>query len=207
MENSSDTNVDIQVVSWLKQLDFRFKVIFAGTFLWGFAAHGMALFNKYCLHDDIPGLFGIGATYNLGRWFLGVMGSVFSVFSGSGHFSTPLPHGFLSFFCIAISLYLIVNLLDIKRPLLLVCLSGIFVCFPMLAGLFGYMFTAPYYMIGLMLGVFGVWVILKYRKWYFLIIGALCVACSVGTYQAYLPVYLTIMLLYYLRFVDGGGVL
>ena len=48
------------------------RVAFLSTLIWGVLAHGMALFNKFSFHDDLENFYGVGNTYVLGRWMLGL---------------------------------------------------------------------------------------------------------------------------------------
>ena len=40
--------------------------------LWGFVSHGYMFANKLGYHDDSSSYFGVGVTYQSGRWFLGI---------------------------------------------------------------------------------------------------------------------------------------
>ena len=81
---------------------------------------------------------------------------------------------------------------------LCIAITGVIVSSPVITGTFGYMFTAPYYMIAFLLAVSGVWIANKKNKCSFLI-GILLMACSIGIYQAFIPVMMSLALLCFIR--------
>ena len=64
---------------------------------------------------------------------------------------------------------------------------------------FGFLFTAPYYLVGLLLCLLGCSVLCRYRKWWAYVLGVVLLALSTGTYQAFIPTALCVMLLHFLR--------
>ena len=165
-----------------------------GAFICGLLAHAMAFFNKYSIHEDISQLFGVGATYTSGRWMLDILHRL-EVFLLGGSYSLPLLNGLVSVSYIAVSACLLVELLQIKKPLLAFAVGGAMVTTPSLAGLFGYMFTAPHYMLGLLFTVTGCYLLCKWRKWYVFIPACLLIAAAVGIYQANIAIALSVLLL------------
>ena len=171
-----------------------------GAFLCGLLAHAMTFFNKYSIYEDISQLFGVGATYTSGRWMLDILHRLEVSLLG-GSYSLPLLNGLLSVFYIAVSAGLLVTLLEIKKPLFAFLVGGAMVTTPSLAGLFGYMFTAPHYMFGLLLTVAGCYILCKWQKWYVFLSGSLLIACGVGIYQANIAIALSVLLLYFIHTV------
>lgn len=145
----------------------------------------------------------MGATYESGRWFLGVLSFAEVYGLGWGQYSTPMINGLLSLFWLALAACLIVQLLDIRWRVAVVLLSGVMVTSPMLANLFGYMFTAPYYCFAVFLAVIGVYAICQWHEFWTFAFGVLMIACSAGIYQAYIPFALGITLLYFMKVVRG----
>ncbi|MDE6657527.1 MAG: glucosyltransferase domain-containing protein [Oscillospiraceae bacterium] len=194
MENQKK---DLEGIIWekVKNLDKRIWVVLFSTIIWGIFAHGMALFNKYSVHDDCSSLFGIGTTYTSGRWMLAILGKLYKVFFGGSYYSLPLFNGFISILCIAFSTYLIINLLNIKQWGLCISIAGILVSFPVITGTFGYMFTAPYYMIAILFAVLGVWIANKKTNALYFLVGVSLMCCSIGIYQAFIPVMMSLALL------------
>ena len=175
------------------------RVAFLSTLIWGVLAHGMALFNKFSFHDDLENFYGVGNTYVLGRWMLGVCDDLGKKIFGSTHFSMPLFNGLWTILAIAVAVSLLIELLEIKNEWLIVLLSCVMVAFPSVTSLFGYIFTAPYYAMAILGSITGVYLLEKCRKWYGFLGGIVLIGASVGIYQAYIPVAITVMLLVFIQ--------
>ena len=187
--------------AWLRRLELRYILVFLSTFFCGLLAHGMGLLNELSVHDDIYFLFGVGDTFTSGRWFLGVAEYVVRLIFGSGHYSLPFLNGLASIFFLAAFGCVTANLLDLRSPAGCLALGGLLVSYPMVAGVFSYMFTAPYYMLAVLMCGVGVWLVCRGKRWYHRIGGIVVLACSVGIYQAFIPVTLSLMLLYFIHSV------
>lgn len=175
----------------------KYKEIFIITFLWGILTHGIMFFNKFSFFDELHYMFGVGHTYPLGRWMLGIMEAISRFLFGSPLFSLPVLNGGLSLACIAASVCVIVKVLEIESKWSIVAISGIMVTFPTITCMFGYMYTAPYYMIGFLLGVTGVGIVCSGKKtWYGVLAGSTLFACAIGVYQAFIPFMLCLVLFY-----------
>ena len=175
-----------------------FRLMLYSTLAWGFAAHGVMLLNKFSFHDDAHMVFHVGATVSSGRWMLELLGYAGQFLFGGALYSLPLFNGLVSLLLIAFAGGFLAKIFRIERTLSCVALAGILTTFPAVAALFGYMYTAPYYLLGLDLTLLGVWLICsasRERPVQFLL-GCVFAACGTGVYQAYLCVALTIMLLY-----------
>lgn len=186
----------------IKNVDTRLKIVLISSMIVGILSHGMALFNKYSNHDDITSLFGVGTTFTSGRWMLGILDLLSNRFTLGTHFSLPLFNGVLSLLFIAFSAYLIVNLLDIQQHGLCAAVAGIMIAFPTVTGIFGYMFTAHYYFLSLFLAVLSAWMICKKNNWFGFLIAIVSIACSMGIYQAFIPVTLSLLVVYYFFYVN-----
>ena len=173
--------------------------MFVTTIVFGLLCHGIMLFNKYLTYDDANYFALVGSTYKSGRWMLGILEDLTHVLFGSYPYSIPVVNGFLTIIFIAIAACLIVNLFCINNKLLICAESMLLVSTPVVTSMMGYMFTAPYYGLGLLLSVFGAFLICKYRKWYSVLAGIIVCACSIGVYQAFLPVSLCILLFYMIK--------
>ena len=182
-----------QSVNWKNVL-----VIFLSTFLWGIVAHGYMLFNKFSWGDDVTNLYFFGTTYELGRWALEILRKIF-IFFFETNASQPFVNGMCSFACIGAATWLLADLLHLKKRSSLIALSGAMVTIPTLISMFSFMFTSFPYMIGMMLGVLGVWYICKGKAHPIrFFVGTLLISFSVGVYQAWFPMALSVMLLSFL---------
>ena len=175
------------------------KTVLCSAAVWGLLAHGMAMFNKYSFHDDTTSFNGVGATYESGRWMLGILGDLSAKLAGSKNYSLPVVNSAITILCIAVIVYLLASSLKIHSKLLTILLCGSMVTFPSVTGTFSYMFTAPYYYFASLLGVMGAWIFFRKKNLWSLFVCTVLMACSVGVYQANIPVCICTLLLYMLE--------
>lgn len=191
-------------IEYLLQLERRTKVCFIFSVIWTFFAHGMTFFNKFCIHDDTY-LFTVGSTVRHGRWFLAIIDKGLKLFWGGVHYSMPLFNGGISALCLAVSSCLIVSILDLKHTGIIISLSGILCTFPMLAGLFGYMFTAPYYTVAILMVSYACYLVCKKASIFSYICSVILLCCAVGIYQAFYPVATTLILIHLIIKTDKSS--
>lgn len=184
----------------IKKVEFRYKCAIVTAFVVGLISQGMGLFNKFSVHDD-PINYGVGATYTSGRWMLDVLANWEVKFYGDGHYSLPAFNGFLAILLIAISACLIIKIIEIKSPVLCCFIAATMVSFPVITSIFGYMFTLHFYMMSLLLGISGAYCICMSNKWYVWCLGVILMGASVGIYQAFVPVTITVILFYLIDYV------
>ena len=164
------------------------------SLLFGLAAHGLALTNVIAFHDNIHYFFSVGATYSSGRWFLGVLGSLFTRFFGAPNCASPLFNGLICLILSGLSAWVLAEIMDVRSRSGLLLLSGLLVASPAVAGLFGYMFTAPYYLLAQLLCLSAAWVCRRRPDALGAGAGGFLLALSMGIYQSYLPMGLCALL-------------
>lgn len=167
-----------------------------GTVTCGLLAQGMALLNKYSFHDDVIHMNAVGATYQSGRWMLGLLQSFIMRLFQSSNFSLPLYNGVISILLLAIVACVLTWTLGIRRAQSAFVLGAILVACPVLTSTFAYMFTAPYYMLSFLLAVSGAVMTLKLNNHVIACtIGAAMLAMSMGIYQSYLSVFVSVLVM------------
>ena len=97
------------------------------SLLFGLAAHGLALTNVIAFHDNIHYFFSVGATYSSGRWFLGVLGSLFTRFFGAPNCASPLFNGLICLILSGLSAWVLAEIMDVRSRSGLLLLSGLLV--------------------------------------------------------------------------------
>lgn len=107
-----------------------------------------------------------------------------------------MVNGTITILCIAAIVYLLADSLRIQSKPLVILLCGSMVTFPSVTGTFSYMFTAPYYYAASLLGVVGAWIFHQKKNFVALLLCTVLMACSVGVYQANIPVFICTLLLY-----------
>lgn len=174
--------VDKTIGKIYSKISDNFKIAFVSSIIFGLIAHIYMFTNKLPNYDDMA-LNGFGATFRLGRWFLWVLGSIAYHFDFV--YSLPLVNGLISIVLLAISAGMITGLLKVENKIAIVIISGILVVFPSWTATFFFMFTAPYYAIAVFLMTLSVYFYDRYNYGYLL--SVICIALSLGIYQAYLP--------------------
>lgn len=191
----------LDLIEVIKKIKVQYKITFLSTIVFGVLSQGMGFFNKFSFHDDIGGGFStLGATITPGRWMLEILSKLELLVFGDGHFSLPLFNGIISIIYIGIVACLFVSLFEINNKVLCLSVGGILVVFPTITGMFAFMFTVPSYMFSLLIGVYGAYLICKNNNWLKIIIGIILMSCSIGIYQAFIPVLLCTFVIYLIKY-------
>jgi len=181
---------------WMKaRISPSFWFALGGALSFGIITHGMGLFNKFSWHDDIFSLFMTGTTIPLGRWMLYVLTELEKWFYGNGHFSLPVVNGMYSLLCIGLSAGMIAGHFQIRSRLLCSLLGAVMAVFPVITSFFNFMYTFHFYSLALMMITAGGLLICSEGAWWKKAAGVLICGCSLGIYQAFLPVLLMLVLL------------
>ena len=180
--------------------DKRAAFIMAVSLAWGIVAHGYAFFHKFSYHDDSMWYYAYeySETYALGRWGIAIFGKLGELLFGrmNSMCSIPAMYGILTLIFIAAMLYIICLKLQIDNRLLIATISGVMICFPAITGLFGFMYTAPFYYFGTFLSAVGAYCLYRRQNVGSFILCTLLMAFSTGIYQANIPVNMMILLLF-----------
>lgn len=179
----------------VKKISIPFKTAFTSGIIVGLLAHLYMFMNKFPNYDDMT-INSFGASLKLGRWFLWVLGAI--AYHLDFVYSIPWINGFLTVICIATAAGMLVDMLHVKSKLCCALLGACLVVFPSWTATFFFMFTAPYYGVAFLLAVCSVYIAMKYGESKIKWLSPVCLACSLGIYQAYLPFvatcYVTVLL-------------
>ena len=171
------------------------------AFLFGMFTHLFGLVNILHNNDDIwQQPMGYGAGITSGRWFLTMIGDA-SMRWGL-RYDLSVINGALFILLIAISAGLVVSVFQIKNRTSAVLIGMIFAAFPSVTSVLFFKYTTVYYGISIILSVMAAWVVEK-RK-FGLILSGLFTAFSMGIYQAYVPLTITIFVLLLIQQALGG---
>lgn len=173
--------------TFLGKLSNSEKVAFIATFLGGLIGH------LYIFANTIPNFDGISRVYDeqqmtlAGRWFLHYA-------SGVNYFTQmPMVIGVLTMFFLGLAVMLVVHLLEIESSLLAGLWGILTAVFPAMADTITYTYTAAAYGIAFLLAVVGVWLVNKGIMGF--ITGTVCLALSMGIYQTYCTVAISLCVL------------
>ena len=165
----------------------------SGALIAGVTVHGFALFNILHNYDNIlqqPRGYGAGITS--GRWLLSLMGDFLDKYLDLSY-NLPLVNGLLFLVLIALSAAVVVNILQIKNRVSSVLIGCMMVTFPAVCATMAFRFTVVYYGFSLLLSVLCVWTAERGKLG--VLLSVVCLACSMGIYQAYAPVSIGLLVL------------
>lgn len=164
---------------------------FLATAIGGLIAH------LYIFTNTIPNFDGISRVYDeqqmtlAGRWFLHYA-------SGVNYFTQmPMVIGVLTMFFLGLAVMLVVHILKIESCLLAGLWGLLVAVFPAMADTITYTYTASAYGIAFLLAVMGVWLVRKGIPGF--IGGIVCLALSMGIYQTYCTVAISLCVLVILK--------
>ena len=163
----------------------------------GFGAHLFALANILHNYDNIlqqPKGYGAGITS--GRWLLTLLGDFSEDVLDLGY-NLGTVNGIVFLALIALSAAFLVNTLSIRSHVGAALTGCLMATFPTVCASMVFRYTIPYYGISLLLAVLAAWVADK-KSWG-VVLSALCLACSMGIYQAYPPFTIGMFLLILMR--------
>ena len=164
---------------WKQQIKKQWKLAFLTAFLVGLLVHLPMMLSDIPNHDGLDSMYFDQNMITSGRWFLMIACGF------SSYFTLPWIIGLIGLLWLGVTAAFLVEFLECKDGISVVLISGLLAVFPALASTFAYVFTLDGYMLALL---FAVAAPLCVKKWKFgFIPGALCLALSLGTYQAYLP--------------------
>jgi len=156
----------------------EWKTAFFSCVLIGLLIHMPILLSDIPNHDGLDSMYFDQNMITSGRWFL-MIACGFSSF-----YTLPWVIGLLGLGFLGCAAAALCELLEVRKTWAVVLCSGLLVSFPALASTFAYVFTLDGYMLAILLAVLAVLLTKKYRRGY--LPGAVCLAFSMGIYQAYL---------------------
>lgn len=168
------------------------RTAFTAALLTGILTHVFALINVLHNFDDIasqPG--GYGGGVSLGRWMLEIIGRL-AERSGL-NYNLPVVNGIVFIILLSIAAGFAVSALQVRKNVSAALIGMLFVVFPTVSATLFYRFTAHFYGIGILLSVLSVWVLRRHRLG--ILLSALLLCCSMGIYQAYVPIAIGLMVL------------
>lgn len=177
----------------------EWKLAFLAAAVTALLVHMPALLMDVPNHDGLDSMYFDQNMITSGRWFL-MVACGFSSF-----YTIPWVIGLLGILFLSLAAAALTEALELKKPWVIVVCSGLLASFPALASTFAYVFTLDGYMLALLLAVLAVVLTKKYQKGF--LVGGVCLAFSLGIYQAYLPfaMILSVFCILMLLSEDGTG--
>lgn len=175
-----------KTVPFCQRFSVQSRAAFLTAVIVGLMVHLFAFSNIIPNSDGLSRIFDEQQMTVSGRWFLH-FASMFH-----GYLQAPGLIGGLSLVFLGAAAALIVDALQMRSAKAAVLCGCFVVAFPAMAYTYLYMFTASAYTFAIFLAVLSVWIVRRMPKRFWL--GAIPLACAVGTYQAYFAVAVSLAL-------------
>lgn len=156
----------------------QWRTAFFSALILGLLIHFPILVSDIPNHDGLDSIYFDQNMITSGRWFL-----MFAC-GASSYYTIPWVIGLLGLVFLSLTAVCLTELFQVEKTWAVVAISGLLVSFPALTSTFAYVFTLDGYMLAMFLAVLAV-LLTQRKKWGFLP-GAVCLAFSLGTYQAYI---------------------
>ena len=163
------------------------KICFVTGLIVGWITHFYMFTHKLVNWDDANNMSAYGSGDYLGRWFLKYIHPL-----GSVH-SIPAVHGFLFVLLLTLSACLILEIMGIKSVTGSVLVPTVLITFPSVASTMTFMFMAHTSGMGIFMVCLGVFLMRRYK--YGSIPCGVLLVCVLGTYQSYISLAITLMLM------------
>ena len=174
------------------KLKKEYKIAFISTFLSTLLIHLYKFANTLPNQDSVYCYYSKLNIISLGRWALSPACGI------SSFYDLPWVIGLMSSLFIALTVVVIVALLQMKNPVLIGLTGALFAAAPATTETFFYMFTADGYMIAMFLAALGVYLTRIGEKPWKWIAGGVCLCVSCGIYQSYISFGLILAICYFM---------
>lgn len=190
------------VRNFYNKISLRYKYAFFSGIIFGLCAHLYQFTNKLPNYDEYGQTpAGLATTTELGRWGLDVLGFITGRLSG--WFSLPMVNGLVTLVGVVLSACLIIYCFDIKDCFICGMIGAVCAVYPTVMSTLFFMFTAPYYSVSLFVSCLAaiIWIrslkadISLFKKVIWGIVAMVLAVFGIGIYQAYAPVYMTMLLI------------
>lgn len=165
----------------------QWKVCFFAALLIGLVAHLYKITNWLPNWDSLVFRYDSQNMLGLGRWFLPV------VCSFSSFYDLPLLNGVLAIFFHAFAAVCVCKTLKIENKITAGLIGAVIVSFPTVTSVMMYNYVADGYAISFLLAVLAALYMTREKPRY--IVSAILITLSMGIYQAYITVTITLVLL------------
>lgn len=183
MESKGDTRQNdslfSQIQNWLDtHIARHHRIIFLICFALILLTHLYMFTNLFINHDNVNKMFSNENSLPSGRWLKEWSRNL------TGGFSSPWLNGIVAALLLAAACTLFAAIFDVRRPLPACLLILCMVAFPTVTSIYTYMQDAVGNCLSMLLAVLAVWLIHRGGVAAGLL-GALCITCSMGIYQAF----------------------
>ena len=190
------TGIETMEGAW-KRLSRPVKLSFFAALGTGLVVYLFILTNRmFCAGDALNNVVYDGNLTWMGRWSCKLLSSL------GTDLAMPLVNGMLMILFLSMAAAVMVSLLEIRSDLLAVLAAGVVMCHPSAGATMKYLPYADGFILAALLAVAALWLTDRY-VWGFLP-GAALLCLSMGTYQAYLALIVSLMLVRGVSQLAGG---
>lgn len=187
-------------IDWLNTIRKKTKkewcIAFASTFIIGLLIHFYKFSNTLLNHDSVFNFYHSQNMVGSGRWLLSVACSF------SSFFDLPWVTGILSLIFISLTTVVIIDLFEVKNPVVIGLTGGLLVSFPAITEALFFGFTADGFFLSMLLAAIAARLQkINDNKISHLILSMLLICCSCGIYQAYVSFALMLLLCHFIFYV------
>lgn len=174
-----------------QRVDPAQRAAFLSCLVAGYLVHLYAFTNLIPNSDGLSRMFDPQQMTVSGRWFLHYASAL------NGYTQMPAVIGLLSLIFLGLAAALTVDLLSIRSRVLGGLAGAVMAAFPALGYTFLYMFTASAYSLAILLAVLSLWLARRGGPGW--VLGVIALALSMGTYQVYVTLAISLALLVVLK--------
>jgi hypothetical protein len=161
------------------------------TLFWYLFAHGYRMANNIFSHDSLLEIYQDDSAWQIA---LGRIMQPILIFLRGG-ITNPWLIGFCALIWLTAAVYLVIDILEIHSVYSVIMIAGVMVCNPTLISTnASFLQVVDFYALALFCSVFGIW-LCKRRTIVYTILGIIALAVSMGIYQAYICVSITLVMI------------
>lgn len=180
-------------VLWREKVKSEWKVAFFTAIIMGFLIHAYKFLNTLPNHDSLYNYYSDQNMLASGRWLLSIVCGL------SSYFDLPWIIGLLSLVFLGLTTVVIVEIFQVKNPILIGIIGGLLVAFPSITETFFFGFTADGYFLAMLLASLAVaFSSFRDKKKWHVVIATICVCCACGIYQSYVSYAMLLAICYFL---------
>lgn len=173
----------------------RYLCALCFVIFWYLFAHGYRFSNNMYAHDALLQIYQDDSAWQIA---LGRVLQPILLFLRGG-LCNPWLISFCAVLWLSLGVYLVIDLLGIRKLITINMISGVMACNGVLTALnASFLPWVDFFMLSLFLSVAGVW-LCKRGTWKFLCLGAIVLAAAMGIYQAYISVSIVLVIFLLLR--------
>ena len=169
----------------------QYKFCFIASIIVGLIAHLYKITNWLPNWDSLVFRYDAQNMINIGRWFLPIASAP------SSFYDLPWLTGLFAIIFYALGAVVICKMFSVKKNITAILIGACVVSFPTVTSVLLYNYVADAYALSFLFAIIGAYLITKEKPRY--IISAIFIALSVGIYQAYVTVTITLLLCYLIK--------